>query len=130
MHISKTLAVVFSVALAGLSVAPDASAQQAPAGASASTIEVTDAELDSFTEAYVTVQTIGQEHEAIVAGAATAEEAQALQQEAQVAMLAAVEESGIEPDRYTAIATALNDDEALRLRFFERLDAAAADQGR
>lgn len=101
-----------------LTAAPEAQAQQAPPEAVPQT-EVTDDRLRAFTEAYIDVQVIGDEHQESLATAQDAEQAQALQQDAQAAMTQAVTAQGLEPEEYTAIVAQLNEDEELRNRFME-----------
>lgn len=115
---NRVIPVVYFSALLALmlTLAPEARAQQPPVQVDPQG-EVTDEQLRAFTLAYIDVQVIGQEHQEMLTAVESAEQAQALQQRAQVAMTEAVQAQGLEPQEYTAIAGVLNEDEALRTRF-------------
>lgn len=98
----------------GPAVVETSAQQAAPADAEAS---LTDDDLRSFAHAYLEVQEITQETQERMASAANAEEAQALQAEAQAEMTTAVQEQGLTTENYTEIVEVLNEDDALRERF-------------
>ncbi|MXP41406.1 DUF4168 domain-containing protein [Altererythrobacter soli] len=101
--------------------APAAAAQEAapaaedpaPAAEAAATVEVTDAEVESFATATVKLQAI--EADASLQG-----------DQKQAAMAAAVKESGLEPVKYNQIAQAVGTDTALRAKVVEAMGKAKA----
>ncbi len=82
----------------------------------AAQIDVSAQQVDSFVDAYVAVQTIGQQYKAKIQSAGDKSEAQQLQQEARGEMKAAITDSGLELNEYKQIALAANQNEELRNR--------------
>jgi hypothetical protein len=75
------------------------------------------AELETFTEAYHEISLVRDEISPALATAETAEEANALQQQANDQMMGILEEHGLTVERYSAITQILNQDEELRAEF-------------
>lgn len=75
------------------------------------------AELETFTEAYHEISQVRDEMSPALATAETAEEANALQQEANDQMMSILEGHGLTVERYSAITQILNQDEELRAEF-------------
>ncbi|GGW81170.1 DUF4168 domain-containing protein [Alteromonas halophila] len=92
------------------SQAPAMKQQQAPQ------IEVSEKQVDDFVDAYVAVQTIGQQYKAKIQGAGDKAKAQELQQQARGEMKSAITDTGLDLDEYKQIAMAANQDESLRNR--------------
>ncbi len=96
---------------------PQAPATPAMPQQAAPTMEVSDAQIDEFADAYVAVQGLSQEYRAKLQGAAEdPEQTQQLQQEAQGKMKSAITDSGLELVEYRQIAQAANQSEELRNR--------------
>lgn len=76
-------------------------------------------ELVTFTEAYVEIGEVRTEMSAELEAAESAEEANALQQEANERMVAILEEKDLTVERYGAITNILNTNEELRAEFQE-----------
>ncbi len=77
------------------------------------------AELETFAEAYVEIGEVRAEMSPALAAAETAEEANALQEQANDRMMSILEENDMTVDRYSAITNILNSDEELRAEFEE-----------
>jgi len=75
------------------------------------------AELETFTEAYHEISQVRDEMSPALTTAETAEEANALQQQANDQMMDILEEHGLTVERYSAITQILNQDEELRAEF-------------
>lgn len=107
-----------------------AAAQQGQQGPpAAQEIEVSDDELETFAEAHLEVQEIQLEMEQALQSAETAEAAQAIQQQANQEMGAVVEEEyGMEVNRYTQIAQAINQDPQLQEKFREIVEELREDE--
>jgi hypothetical protein len=84
-------------------------------------------ELVQFTEAFLEVTEIRQDMEAQVAQAQSPEEANALQQEANDQMVAALDDHGMTTERYSEIVNLINQDEAVRNDFEELLVELSGD---
>jgi hypothetical protein len=78
--------------------------------------EVSEDQLVQFVEAASEVQTVQQEYAAEIQSTQQADEAQALRQEAQEKMVAAVEGAGLSVSEYNLIAQRLQQDPALANR--------------
>jgi uncharacterized protein YggE len=76
-------------------------------------------ELVTFTEAYVEIGEVRAEMSAELEAAESAEEADALQQEANERMMAVLDEKDMTVERYGAITNILNTNEELRAQFEE-----------
>ena len=83
--------------------------------------ELSDETLEQFTDAMAEVRSIGQEYSDRIANAEGAEEAQALQRDAQEEMMSAVEEAGLSVQQYNAIAQRMNQDPELMERVQDML---------
>jgi len=100
----------------------------APTGAEAQAADTPDhEELVQFTEAFLEVTEIRQDMEAQVAQAQSPEEANALQQEANDQMVAALDDHGMTTERYSEIVNLINQDEAVRDDFEELLVELSGD---
>jgi hypothetical protein len=106
----KSVAPVFSLMLLPFLSAPHAGAQEMPDPPDRE-------ELVEFTKAYLEVMEVREEMEERMMGAATQEEAQQIQMEANQKMVAVIEEKEFTPQRYTEITNILNADEELREEF-------------
>jgi len=76
-------------------------------------------ELTEFVEAYIDVQEIQMEMEQALATVQDPEEANQIQQQANEAMAAAIEDHDLSVERYSEIVMVLNTDEELRQEFAE-----------
>lgn len=76
-------------------------------------------ELETFTEAYVEIGELRAEMSSALEAAESAEEANALQQQANEQMMAVLEEKDMTVERYGTITTILNSNEELRADFEE-----------
>lgn len=104
-----------------LAVPTDATAQQpVPQGQEA--IEVTDDLLDRFVAVYPAVVEVAQAAQVELASAETAEEAQAIQADAQTRVTGVLEEGDMTVEEYEAVVTRLNDDPELMAEIQERLE--------
>jgi hypothetical protein len=106
----KFVAPVLSLMLLPFLAAPHAGAQEMPDPPDRE-------ELVEFTKAYLEVMEVREEMEERMMGAATQEEAQQIQMEANQKMVAVIEEHEFTPQRYTEITNILNADEELREEF-------------
>ena len=84
--------------------------------------QVPSEELREFAEIYLDVDEIRQEVEMEIATAESPEEAQQIQQQANVRMTAVVEEHGMSIERYTEITQALNTDPQQHQEFVSILE--------
>lgn len=120
----------FAVACGGGEETEDAAAdQQPPAGQQQQPpgqqpgqqmqIEVEEDELRAFTEAQVELEGLREEYQGKLQDAGGQEEAQQLEQEANEEMMQAVEDEGLDVERYSQIARAIETDPELRQRFME-----------
>lgn len=83
-------------------------------------------ELQSFAKAYVAVQEIRTSHEAELGTVQDPTQTQKIQQDANVAMVKAVGQQGLTPERYTEILTAVNSDAQLAQKAQELIAKARA----
>ncbi len=114
------------LALAQASVTQDA-AQEAPADDDAleeSVPEVSDAQIEAFAEAYAALDRVRTKYERKLQETDDQDEARELQLEANEAYVEAIEESGMDPEEYQQVATAVNADPEVRARVTELLDEA------
>lgn len=98
---------------AGQQQQPPPGQQQAPE------IEVGEQELRSFTEAQVEIESLRGEYQTRLQEAGGQEEARQIEQEANEEMVQVVEDQGLDVQRYTQIARAIDSDPELRQRFME-----------
>ncbi|WP_429911693.1 DUF4168 domain-containing protein [Glycocaulis sp.] len=128
MKKSFLTAVLASTMLAAGAAAPSALAQQDGAmmqqPAPAESAAVTDEQISSYITAVQSVNMIIQTYQPQLDAAQSEEAAMAVQQEAQVELHAAVEQSGLSVEEYTSIAAGSQTDPELA----ERINAQAAAQ--
>ena len=127
-------AVVFSSSLAlgvisaGGAFAQETTMQEAPSTALTSA-DFDGAELDSFVQAYVEVNMIGQAFAPQLQSAATPEEQMQVQTQASEQMMGAIEAvEGIDLERYNEIMAVAQNDPDLVARINTRLESAATAQ--
>lgn len=118
----RKLAMFLLVAGVGMAVATEATAQEPPMQA-APAIEVTPELLERFVDVYPSVMEVAQSAQAQMASVETAEEAQAIQADAQQQIAAVLEEGEVTAEEYEAVVTRLNQDEELRTEFEAMLEA-------
>jgi uncharacterized iron-regulated membrane protein len=82
-------------------------------------IEVEEADLEAFADAYIEISDLREEYTERLQAAEDQEAAHELQQEANQAMTAAIEDAGLDIQDYQEIATALSADPDLRDRVTE-----------
>jgi len=82
-------------------------------------LELTDAMLEKFVTAMSSVQEISSKYSEQFQSAEDAEQAQEIQRKAQEEMVAAVNDSGLSPQEYSAIVQRVQQDEELRARLQE-----------
>lgn len=121
-------AAVFTGAL--FLLAQPATAQQGQQGTPpAQDIEVSDGELETFTEAHLDVQEIRQEMDQAIQNAEDREAAQTIQKQANQEMAAVIQdEHEMEVNRYRQIAQAINQDPELRQEFQAIVDELTEDE--
>lgn len=93
-----------------------AAAAFTPAMAEDGSATVDDAQLEQFAAALTDVRDLGNEYSEQIASAESQQDAQALQQEAQVEMVAAVEETGMTVEEYNQIAQQMSQNPELMER--------------
>ncbi|HVS01688.1 MAG TPA: DUF4168 domain-containing protein [Thermoanaerobaculia bacterium] len=130
---------IAALALAPLAAAATAQDDPAPAeseeaeavrpAAGVDVAAMTDAELEAVANAYLLVVEITSELQAEVEAAATPEEAQALRDDANEEVLAALAENGVRSDQYTAVLRATQQDEAFRDRFAGIVEGVRGEEG-
>ncbi|MFW6085512.1 MAG: DUF4168 domain-containing protein [Gemmatimonadota bacterium] len=117
----RVLAALAGLALVAALQAPGLVAQdqmqQPPQQQQAPDIEISDAELEQFVNAYLEVEEIQMELNEDLQTAQATEEAQQLQQAANQEMAAAISENGMETERFSLIAQAINADPELQEEF-------------
>lgn len=91
---------------------------QQPAGS----IEVSDADLDKAANAYMEIAEIRESFQENLAGVSDPEKAQELQEQAGEAMVAAVQNNGLDVQAYNQIMEAAQVDEDLRNKLLSRLE--------
>ncbi len=85
-------------------------------------VEVTDAELDKVAQAYIKITEIREDFQKSLAEVTDPEEAQQLQEEAGGAMVEAVQETGLDVQKYNEVMEAAQVDEELREKLLSRLE--------
>ncbi len=95
---------------------PPMQQQQAPS------VDVSDAQIDQFAEAYMEVAELRETYTDQIVQAEDAERATELQQEANSKMIEAVESTGLTVAEYNSIAEAMDADPELRERIIEHLE--------
>jgi len=126
MKLNKTM---LTFALAALLASPLALAQQGQQGQQAQPMpqqqeapDVSDEQIASFVEAYVAVNEVREEYTARLQEAEDQEEAQALQMEANDAMSAAIEDTGLSVEEYQNVAMAVSADAEVREQVTQMLE--------
>lgn len=126
MKKSLLTAILASTVLAAGVSAPVALAQQGGAmmqqPAPADSASVTDEQISAFLTAAQGVTMIAQTYQPQLEAAESQDAAMAIQQEAQGQMMSVVEQAGLSPEEYNAIAAGLQSDPELA----ERINAQAA----
>ena len=127
----KVTRILMAVAVAGglTLVAPDAVMAQQPIPQEQEAVEVTDELIERFVEIYPDIIEVGQEMQAQLATAETAEEAQALQADAQRQITAVLDEGEMTVLEYQAVVTRLNNDPELLAEVEQMLAEAEQDDG-
>jgi len=92
----------------------------APGETTPATAALTEQTVDTFVDAFVSVQEIREEFTERLHSASDEAEAQAMQQEAQEKMMQAVEESGMSVQEYNEVAMALQNDPELMQQVQEK----------
>ena len=92
--------------------------QQAPS------VDLSERDIDTFVNAFVAVQEVREDFANRLQQAEDETEAQAMQQEAQDEMVAAVEDAGMSVEEYNEVAMALQNDPELMQEVQERAEAA------
>lgn len=87
-----------------------------PAAAQEQAADFTDAELQSFADAVITVRAIGQTYQPKLEAAETEAAKEAVREEATAEMTEAIKDEGVTVERYTQIATAARSDPELASR--------------
>ncbi|MDQ2068878.1 DUF4168 domain-containing protein [Natronospira bacteriovora] len=88
--------------------------------------DVSDEQINAFVDAYVAVSEVREEYTARLQEADSQEEAQELQQEANDAMTAAIEDSGLSIEEYQQVAMAVNADAEVREQVTTMLEERGA----
>ncbi len=120
----KSFAVVVALGVAGVAtpaVAQDAAPAPAP---EQNLIEPTEEQLEAFVSAFIEVNQIATRYTPQIQAAATEEEAQQIQQQAELEMIAAVEDTVLTVDIYTSILDRAEVDEDFAALLQQRIDAA------
>ncbi len=91
--------------------------------------DVTDEQIDAFVQAHINLDEVRQEFTQRLQQAEDQEEAQQLQQEANEAMFAAIEDAGMEVEEYEEVAIAVNADPEVREQVTSRLEDEGFDTG-
>jgi hypothetical protein len=108
------IALVASVAALGLGPIALAQAPAAPPSNDlGGSVEVSDAELETFADIYVDLQETASKYEARLLNVETEEEARGIQSEMQQESVGKVAERGWTPEQYVAVAEAINADPQL-----------------
>lgn len=104
--------------------------QQAPSAQQPQTeaMDVSDAQVENFVDAYMAVQGINQEYTQKLQSVEDPEKATELQQEAQTKMQEEVSDTGLSISEYQQIATQAGQDEELRGKIEEALSERVGDQ--
>ncbi len=86
------------------------------------TVDVSDAELDKVAGAYIQITEIRESFQESLAEVTDPEEAQLLQEQAGEAMVEAVQENGLDVQKYNQVMEAAQADEELREKLLTRLN--------
>ncbi|MGM0552616.1 MAG: DUF4168 domain-containing protein [Pseudomonadota bacterium] len=96
----------------------------APPMQEAPEVDLSEEEVDTFVDAFVAVQKVREDFAERLQDAEDEGDAQAMQQEAQDAMVSAVEDAGMDVEEYNEVAMALQNDPELMQEVQERAEAA------
>lgn len=121
MKLTRVLTAIAAAGMLALGAPTDATAQQ-PIPQEQEAIEVTDELLDRFVAVYPAVVEVAQAAQVELASAETAEEAQAIQADAQTRVTGVLEEGDMTVEEYEAVVTRLNDDPELMAEIQQRLE--------
>jgi hypothetical protein len=88
--------------------------------------EVSESQINAFVEAYIAVNEVREEYTARLQEAEDQEQAQELQQEANEAMTAAIEDNGMSIEEYQEVAMAVNADADVREQVTTMLEERGA----
>lgn len=125
-HVRK-FATFLLVAGVGMATATGASAQQ-PEAHDHDPIEITEELLERFVKVYPSVMGVAQEAQMAMSTVETAEEAQAIQTEAQQQITMVLAEAEVTVQQYEAVVMHLNEDEEMRGKFEQMLQEYMARQ--
>lgn len=118
------------LAMGGLALAtPDAAMAQQPVPEQQEPVEVTEDLLDRFVAVYPSVVEVAQTVQTELATAETAEEAQAIQADAQASITTILEDGEMTVREYEAVVMRLNDDPELMAEVEARLMEQAEEDG-
>lgn len=118
------------VAMGGLALAtPDAAVAQEAVPQQQETVEVTEDLLDRFVAVYPSVVQVAQAVQGELANAETAEEAQAIQADAQAQITTILDDGDLTVAEYEAVVMRLNDDPELMAEVEARLMEQAEEDG-
>ncbi len=107
------LVAIASAATVGLSASAFAQEPAAPPHSQEAVPQVSDAEIQTFADIYVDLQETASKYEAQMTAAKTEQEARDVQTRIQAESVASVSKRGWTPERYLAVAEAINANPAL-----------------
>lgn len=84
--------------------------------------DVSDEQIEQFVDAYINLSDVREDYTTRVQEAEDQEEAQAIQEEANEAMTAAIEDAGLSMEEYQEVAMAINADSEIRERVTSMLE--------
>lgn len=122
MKTTRILTMLAFAAAASVAVPAGVDAQDPVPPVQEEPIEVTDELLERFVGVYPGVVSVAQAAQAELAAVETAEEAQAIQADAQERVVEILEEGEVTPAEYEAVVARLNDDPVLMEEFEEMLE--------
>lgn len=113
LNLMSILIFTAAITLSGVAVAQQQPAQPQPAE------DVSDTELEQFADARASIIKIQQTYSARLETATDPEQASELQQEANVKMVGAVEDAGLDVESFNSIAMAVQNDPSLQEKLGE-----------
>lgn len=129
-HLTRGLALILFAALLAPATfsqgTPPPPAQEQPMPQQAQ-VDLTDAELDAFAEAYLDIEGLQRTYEQRLGAVEDPAQAQQIQQEFNVEAQQTLEESDLAPERYDEIIRAAQTDPELAQQIVTRLDEMRAD---
>ena len=126
MKLTRSVFAAALLAACALSAPAVVEAQQSAPPTEQDPVDVTGELLERFVGVYPAVVNVARATQNQMSAAETAEEAQAIQADAQTRIAEILEQGEVTPREYEAVVSRLNDDPAMMARFEEML---AADQG-